>query len=124
MYKNGESFILEGGAGSGKTYSLISLINALTEELPDIKIVCITYTNNAVAEILSRIENENIWVSTIHEFIWDLIRKYQNEIKDVLVELINDEDEKNFKKPKDFSEDLISKDYFKIFMWIMTSIIL
>lgn len=111
--KNGESFILEGGAGSGKTYSLISLINALTEELPDIKIVCITYTNNAVAEILSRIENENIWVSTIHEFIWDLIRKYQNEIKDVLVELINDEDEKNFKKPKDFSEDLISKDYFK-----------
>ena len=111
--KNDENFILEGGAGSGKTYSLISLINALTEEFPDIKIVCITYTNNAVAEILSRIENENIWVSTIHKFIWDFIRKYQNEIKDVLVELINDEDEKNFKKPKDFTEDLISKDYFK-----------
>ena len=111
--KNGENFILEGGAGSGKTYSLISLINALTEELPDIKIVCITYTNNAVAEILSRIENENIWVSTIHEFIWELIRKYQNEIKDILVELINDEGEKNFKKPKDFDDDLISKDYFK-----------
>ena len=111
--KNGENFILEGGAGSGKTYSLISLINTLTEELPDIKIVCITYTNNAVAEILSRIENDNIWVSTIHEFIWNLIRKYQNEIKDILVELINDETENNFKKPKDFSESLISKDYFK-----------
>ena len=111
--KNGENFILEGGAGSGKTYSLISLINTLTEELPDIKIVCITYTNNAVAEILSRIENENIWVSTIHEFIWALIRKYQNEIKDILIELINDENKNNFKKPKDFSEDLISKEYFK-----------
>ena len=111
--KNGENFILEGGAGSGKTYSLISIINTLTEELPDIKIVCITYTNNAVAEILSRVENENLWVSTIHEFIWNLIRKYQNEIKDVLVELINDEAEENFEKPKDFSEDLISKDYFK-----------
>lgn len=111
--KNGENFILEGGAGSGKTYSLNSLINALTEELPDIKIVCITYTNNAVAEILSRIENENIWVSTIHEFIWSLIRKYQNEIKNILVELINDDNEKNFKKPKDFSEDLISKEYFE-----------
>ena len=110
--KNGENFILEGGAGSGKTYSLISLINALTEELPDIKIVCITYTNNAVAEILSRIENENIWVSTIHELIWNLIRKYQNEIKGVLVELINDEEEKIFKKPKDFYEGLICKDYF------------
>ncbi|WP_394271723.1 UvrD-helicase domain-containing protein [Anaerococcus nagyae] len=111
--KNGENFILEGGAGSGKTYSLISLINALTEELPDIRIVCITYTNNAVAEILSRIENENLLVSTIHEFIWALIRKYQNEIKDILVELINDETEKNFKKPKDFSENLISKEYFE-----------
>ena len=111
--KNGKNFILEGGAGSGKTYSLISLINTLTEELPDIKIVCITYTNNAVAEILSRIENENLWVSTIHEFIWALIGKYQNEIKDILVELINDENKKNFKKPKDFSEDLISKEYFK-----------
>ena len=111
--KNGENFILEGGAGSGKTYSLIYLINALTEELPDIKIVCITYTNNAVAEILSRIENENIWVSTIHEFIWSLIRKYQNEIKNILVELINDDNEKNFKKPKDFSADLISKEYFE-----------
>ncbi len=111
--KNSENFILEGGAGSGKTYSLISLINALAEESSDIRIVCITYTNNAVAEILSRIENENLWVSTIHEFIWALTRKYQNEIKDVLVELINDEDENNFKKPKDFEEDLISKDYFK-----------
>lgn len=111
--KNGKNFILEGGAGSGKTYSLISLINTLTEEFPDIKIVCITYTNNAVAEILSRIENENIWVSTIHEFIWALIRKYQNEIKNILVELINDDNEKNFKKPKDFSEDLISEEYFE-----------
>lgn len=111
--KNGKNFILEGGAGSGKTYSLISLINALIEEVPDIKIVCITYTNNAVAEILSRIKNGNLWVSTIHEFIWILIRKYQNEIKDILVELINDDNKKIFKKPKEFSADLIPKEYFK-----------
>ncbi len=93
---------MEGGAGSGKTYSLISLINTLIEEFPNIRIVCITYTNNAVAEILSRIESENLWVSTIHEFIWMLINKYQNEIKDVLVELINDDEVKIFKKPKGF----------------------
>ena len=99
--KAGENFILEGGAGSGKTYSLISLINALTEESPDIKIICITFTNNAAVEIMSRTENKNIWVSTIHEFIWSLIRKYQNEIKNVLVELINN-NTKNFGKPKKF----------------------
>lgn len=111
--KNGENFIIEGGAGSGKTYSLISLINALTEELPNIRIVCITYTNNAVAEILSRIENKNLRVSTIHDFIWSLIGKYQNEIKNVLIDLINDEGEKSFKKPKDYGEDLICEEYFK-----------
>lgn len=110
--KDCQNFILEGGAGSGKTYSLISLINALTEELPDIKIVCITYTNNAVAEILSRTENENIRVSTIHEFIWSLIRRYQDEIKDVLLELINDASESSFKKPKGYGEKLVCKDYF------------
>lgn len=110
--KAGENFILEGGAGSGKTYSLISLINALTEESPEIKIICITFTNNAAVEILSRTENKNIWVSTIHEFIWSLIRKYQSEIKNVLVELINN-NTKNFGKPKNFSENLISKEYFE-----------
>ena len=111
--KNGENFIIEGGAGSGKTYSLISLINALTEELPNIRIVCITYTNNAVVEILSRIENKNLRVSTIHDFIWSLIGKYQNEIKNVLIDLINDEGEKSFKKPKDYDEDLICEEYFQ-----------
>lgn len=111
--EDGKNFIIEGGAGSGKTYSLISLITALTVKNPDIRIVCITYTNNAVAEILSRIENENLRVSTIHEFVWSLIRKYQNEIKNVLIELINDEGEKSFKKPKDYGEDLICEDYFK-----------
>lgn len=111
--ENHKNFILEGGAGSGKTYSLISLINALTDKTPDIRIICITYTNNAVAEILSRIENENLRVSTVHEFIWSLIRRYQNEIKDILLELINNESETCFKKPKDYSERLICKDYFR-----------
>lgn len=111
--KKEENFVLEGGAGSGKTYSLISLIKALIGERPEINIVCITYTNNAVAEILSRIESKNLCVSTIHEFMWSLIKKYQNEIKEILVELINDEEVKSFKKPKNFSGKFIEKEYFK-----------
>ena len=110
--EKGVNFILEGGAGSGKTYSLISLIETLIIKLPEIKIVCITYTNNAVAEIKSRIDNENLWVSTIHEFIWHVIKKYQKEIKNELVLLINDEIIKEFKKPKDLENNLITIDYF------------
>lgn len=110
--EKGKNFILEGGAGSGKTYSLISLIETLSIKSPKIKIVCITYTNNAVAEIKSRIDNENLWVSTIHEFIWYMIKKYQKEIKNELVLLINDETIKNFKKPKKIENTLITIDYF------------
>ena len=110
--EKGVNFILEGGAGSGKTYSLISLIESLIIKSPKIKIACITYTNNAVAEIKSRIDNENLWVSTIHEFIWYIIKKYQKEIKNELVLLINDETIKSFKKPKDLENNLITIDYF------------
>ena len=116
MYRKRSKFyirgILEGGAGSGKTYSLISLIETLIIKSSEIKIVCITYTNNAVAEIKSRIDNENLWVSTIHEFIWYIIKKYQKEIKNELVLLINDEIIKEFKKPKDLENNLITIDYF------------
>ena len=108
--KQGKNFILQGGAGSGKTYSLISLIKELFRENPSYKILCITFTNNAVAEILSRVDNNNLTVSTIHEFIWSLIKKYQNEIKKVIVSLIN-ADSNKYKKPQGI-EGEITIDYF------------
>lgn len=111
--KQGQNFILEGGAGSGKTYSLISIIEKISIEEPRQSIVCITYTNNAVAEIKSRIINDNLWVSTIHEFIWYVIGNFQKEIKECLVELINDDSQKLFVAPKEVSgEEIISLDYF------------
>lgn len=113
VIKKGQDFILEGGAGSGKTYSLISVIEKISKDEPEKSIVCITYTNNAVAEIRSRVGNNNLWVSTIHEFIWRIISKFQKEIKDCLVELINDEEEKIFRKPRGMLEDeIFSISYF------------
>lgn len=112
--KDGKNFILEGGAGSGKTYSLISIIENLSRDEPDKSIVCITYTNNAVAEIRSRISNDKLWVSTIHEFIWHIIGKFQTEIKECLVELINDTEQKKFLKPNSISDtELISLTHFE-----------
>lgn len=111
--ENNKNFVLTGGAGSGKTYSLISLIEEVGEKYPLKSIVCITYTNNAVAEIRNRITNHRFHVSTIHEYVWSIISKYQKEIKIILVELINDESQKDFKTPKDFSVgQKITIDYF------------
>lgn len=113
VIKQGQNFILEGGAGSGKTYSLISIIEKISMEEPKKSIVCITYTNNAVAEIRARIINDNLRVSTIHDFIWHVIKNFQKEIKECLVELINDDEQILFVAPKEvLGEELISLDYF------------
>ncbi len=97
--ENGENFLLSGGAGSGKTYSLIQVIGQVIEENPIAKIACMTYTNAAVREIQDRFNNENLSVSTIHEFLWDNIKSFQKELKTTLVKLINNEDVKEIKSP-------------------------
>lgn len=88
--KEGHHFLLSGGAGSGKTYTLVEVIKQIIQERPAALIACITYTNAAVHEIESRVNHENIRVSTIHDFLWDCISCFQHELRVSLVELIND----------------------------------
>ena len=85
-------FLLSGGAGSGKTYTLVEVIKALTQIDPMSRIACITYTNAAADEIRDRADCENLWVSTIHDFMWEHIKRYQKELKQVLRELIRSDD--------------------------------
>lgn len=91
--KKKKSFILEAGAGSGKTWTLVECLKYIIQNDGQIlnrnnqKIVCITYTNVAANEIKSRIENNPlVAVSTIHDFLWDVIKNYQNEIKKEIIE--------------------------------------
>lgn len=86
-----KNFIMEGGAGSGKTRSLSEVIGEIGQRYPDRRILCITYTNNAVNEIINRVNVKNIVVSTIHKFLWNLIKQFQDEIKWALNELIKEE---------------------------------
>lgn len=95
--ENQESFILDAGAGSGKTWTLVQTLNYLIEKKSNKlkntnqKIVCITYTNIAKDEIIERTEhNELIRVSTIHDFLWDCIKYYQKELKIKLLEVIEE----------------------------------
>lgn len=86
--ENKKSFVLEAGAGSGKTYTLIQTLNYLIlNKGKEIRfnhqrIICITYTNVAKNEIIERLEhNPLVLVSTIHEFLWDCIKSYQKQLK-------------------------------------------
>jgi len=82
------SFVVEAGAGSGKTYALIQTLKHLIENKGEVlkskkqQIVCITYTNVAKNEIIKRIEyNDLVNVFTIHEFLWQSIKQFQKQLK-------------------------------------------
>lgn len=83
-----QNFVLQGGAGSGKTESLKQILEYITENYPDKKGVCITLTNVAVEEIQARIgERSNFVVSTIHSFLNDLIKNYKKNIHEAIFEV-------------------------------------
>lgn len=82
------SFFLFAGAGSGKTRSLVKAIGEVVKEsgsflsLRGKQVGVITYTNVACDEILARLEfNPLVAVSTIHSFVWELIRGFHADIK-------------------------------------------
>lgn len=89
---NGRNFLLSGGAGSGKTYSLVNVIRQAIAENPTAKVACMTYTNAAVKEIEERVNHNNLNVSTIHDFLWDSIKHFQKELKEALISLANNEE--------------------------------
>ncbi|MDR1083898.1 MAG: AAA family ATPase [Deltaproteobacteria bacterium] len=106
----GHNFLLSGGAGSGKTYALVKVLEKIIEENPHTGIACITYTNTAVDQIMERISHDNLRVSTIHDFLWDNIQQFQNELQAILLERIRDDEDKNFILPDDVvvTDDLFS----------------
>ena len=84
----GDNFLLSGGAGSGKTYSLVQVIKQAIAENPVASVACITYTNAAVREISDRVNHSNLAVRTIHEFLWDSMKSFQHGLKKELLALI------------------------------------
>ena len=82
LINSNENFLLSGGAGSGKTYSLVQVIKQVLTSNPTVKVACITYTNAAVKEIEERVNHKNLNVSTIHDFLWDNIKHFQKELKE------------------------------------------
>ena len=92
--KANHHFLLSGGAGSGKTHTLVEVIREVMGLFPSNRIACITYTNAAALEIEHRVNNGDLRVSTIHDFLWDCIKNYQRELKKALICMINDANSK------------------------------
>ncbi|MEZ5357186.1 MAG: UvrD-helicase domain-containing protein [Candidatus Zixiibacteriota bacterium] len=92
--EDNRSFSVISGAGSGKTQSLLTALSYIRDSKTggqlrknDQKILCITYTNRAVAVIFSRLNFDEIfYVSTLHSFLWTVISKFTTAIKKTLID--------------------------------------
>lgn len=116
----GSNFLLSGGAGSGKTYSLVQILKKIASDYPTARVACITYTNAAAIEIRNRAKIKNLKVATIHDFLWETIAPFQKEMKQTLIELINDPDS-SIKNPKadevfsnEFADGIQYKEYVRL----------
>ncbi|TEU12155.1 MAG: ATP-dependent helicase [Anaerolineales bacterium] len=90
----GKSFLLEAGAGAGKTESLIRTLGYLIKKHGTVllrqnqQVACITYTNVAVEEIRNRTDRHPaVHSSTIHAFCWSLIKNFQPSLRHELPSL-------------------------------------
>ncbi|MEO5376285.1 MAG: AAA family ATPase [Magnetococcus sp. DMHC-6] len=86
--KKRQSFLMIAGAGSGKTTSLIKALSHIGEEYGEElrsngqRVACITYTNVAVEEILSDMGEDTLYhISTIHSFLWEVIKNFHLNIR-------------------------------------------
>lgn len=84
--KNNQNFVLQGGAGSGKTETLKEVIEYISDDQPEAKIACITLTNLAADEIKNRV-GDKYTVTTIHSFLNSLIHDYKKNIHEVIYEI-------------------------------------
>ena len=89
-----ESFLVEAGAGAGKTYTLVKALHFLMDRYEHIlpqrhqKIACITFTNVAKNEIDARTDRSPlIYCNTIHAFCWSLISGFQKQLRERLPQL-------------------------------------
>ena len=86
--ENRKSFVLQGGAGCGKTETLKQTLLILSKGLHKERIACITHTNLAVNEIIDRV-GEGYNISTTHSFISSLIKNYTKAIHSVISEVFS-----------------------------------
>lgn len=102
-----KSFFLFAGAGSGKTHSLVLLLKKIRNSigkdllLQGKNVAVITFTNAATDEIVNRLDYCPVFhISTIHSFVWDVIKYYQTDIKRLYCQYIQEDIQVLYEKQK------------------------
>ncbi|CAL9391516.1 UvrD-helicase domain-containing protein [Streptomyces sp. enrichment culture] len=92
--REGRHFKVEAGAGAGKTSSLIEALRSILADRarylprPHQRVACVTYTNVARDEIISRTDRSPyVFAETIHGFLWQLLSPFRKHLLRHIVEL-------------------------------------
>ena len=93
-----KSFLLFAGAGSGKTRTLVNILQKIKNNHKEKllknnqKVAVITFTNAACEEIKHRLQYDStFYISTIHSFAWELIKPFTKDIKIFLQEKLKND---------------------------------
>jgi superfamily I DNA/RNA helicase len=78
LNKSNGIFEVRGAAGSGKTFQLTQDINYLYSKNKNIAVI--SFSNAAINELHSRLEKNNITISTIHSFCWKIMHPLSRRI--------------------------------------------
>jgi superfamily I DNA/RNA helicase len=94
---NANNIIVSACAGSGKSSTLVEKANReLRHSKPWKKIVILTFTNKSKNDLVEKIENSSVIISTFHSFIFENIfpfdRKIGDQLKEVFRKQVNDYD--------------------------------
>ncbi len=86
---NKQCFVMVAGAGSGKTTSLVKALASIIDlhgaqlQKRRQRVACITYTEIAAEEIWADVGNHPlVHVSTIHSFMWMIVRQFQEDVRE------------------------------------------
>jgi len=111
-------FFMFAGAGSGKTRSLKNTLDFIAEQqgrdlsVQSKRVAVISYTNAACDEIMRRVGYNPLFaVSTIHSFLWELIKPFQKDIKkwvisDLTAKITDLEVKASKARTKDYGPDI------------------
>jgi len=99
------NFVMVAGAGSGKTTSLVKALDHLMKTRGTVlkrrgqRVACITYTEVAEKEIWADVGNAPlVHVSTVHSFLWTVIKPFQDDIRSWVAEQLAEKIKKSQEK--------------------------
>ena len=112
------NIIITAPPGSGKTASIVGAIEKYSSEHPMDKIVAITFTRKAAAELQNRVSALNTEISTIHSWSYRQLQRLAGQYNFV-IQLLDDDSIKNLLKQMCQKRKQFYINQFQLFSFVM-----